>query len=94
MTKLTKKTLQQSLNSFSQSLLKLKTEEELASFLNEILTPNELQTLSLRWRLLEMLSAGQSQRSIAKDLGISLCKITRGSKILNKSNSITKQILN
>ncbi|MDR1684126.1 MAG: trp operon repressor, partial [Elusimicrobiota bacterium] len=89
----TKKTAKKNLNSFVRHLLKIKTEEQLEAFLSEIMTAKEIVTLSLRWRLLELLRAGQSQRGIAKTLGISLCKITRGSKILNKKGSITKQIL-
>jgi len=49
--------------------------------------------LSLRWRLLSELHNNKTQRAIAKKYHISLCKITRGSKILKKKNSITKQIL-
>ncbi len=68
--------------------------EEMKSFIEEILTPNEIQDLTLRWKLLQELNKGKTQRSIASQYGISLCKITRGSKILKKDNSITKKILN
>jgi TrpR family trp operon transcriptional repressor len=60
---------------------------------NEIFTPAEIQDVALRWRLMEMLDKGIPQRKIASDLGISLCKITRGSKILKKRNSLSKKIL-
>ena len=36
---------------------------------------------------------GKSQREIAHDLGISLCKITRGSKILKQTDSQMNQVL-
>ena len=68
--------------------------EEMKSFIEEILTPKEIQDLALRWKLLQELSKGKTQRSIASQYGISLCKITRGSKILKKDNSVTKKILN
>ena len=67
--------------------------EEMKSFIEEILTPKEIEDLALRWRLLEELNKGHTQRAIAVKYGISLCKITRGSKILKKNNSITKKIL-
>ncbi|HOO89375.1 MAG TPA: Trp family transcriptional regulator [Syntrophales bacterium] len=67
--------------------------EEMRTFMEEILTPREIEDLSLRWKLLQELHAGSTQRSIASKYGISLCKITRGSKILKKDNSVTKKIL-
>ncbi|NIP42454.1 MAG: transcriptional regulator [candidate division Zixibacteria bacterium] len=60
----------------------------------EIFTPAEIQDVALRWRLMEMLDQGIPQRKIASELGISLCKITRGSKILKKRNSVSKRLLN
>ena len=68
--------------------------EEMKSFIEEILTPKEIEDFALRWKLLQELNEGHTQRSIAAKYGISLCKITRGSKILKKNNSITKKILN
>ncbi len=67
--------------------------EEMKAFIEEILTPKEIEDFYLRWKLLQELNAGYTQRSIAAKYGISLCKITRGSKILKKDNSITKKIL-
>lgn len=67
--------------------------EEMGAFLEEILTPKEIQDLALRWKLLQELDRGKTQRSIASQYGISLCKITRGSKILKKERSVTKKYL-
>jgi TrpR family transcriptional regulator, trp operon repressor len=36
---------------------------------------------------------GKAQRQIASELHLSLCKITRGSKVLKTEHSITKKIL-
>ncbi len=55
-----------------------------ADFIQAILTPRELEKIALRWRLIKLLHEGQSQRHIAEELGISLCKITRGSRELKK----------
>jgi TrpR family trp operon transcriptional repressor len=60
---------------------------------DEIFTPAEVQDVALRWRLMKMLHQGVPQRRIAEKLGISLCKITRGSKILKKRQSVSKRIL-
>ena len=62
-------------------------------FLEEILTPSERKDISLRWQLLKDLHAGKTQRDIATEYRISLCKITRGSKILKNDNSVTRKLL-
>ena len=60
----------------------------------ELLTQSEIHALVLRWELLKMLNDGVPQREISKTLGISLCKITRGSRELKKEGSAVKEILN
>ena len=59
----------------------------------EIFTPSEIETLTLRWQLLKDLHAGKTQRKIAAEHKISLCKITRGSKLLKAKGSYLKKIL-
>ena len=56
-------------------------------FLRSILTPKEVHDLSARWELVKRLRRGASQRTIARDLGVSLCKITRGSRELKRARS-------
>ena len=67
--------------------------QEMIAFFEEIFTPKELRDLTLRWQLLKELHEGQTQRSIASRYRISLCKITRGSKILKKKGSTARRIL-
>ncbi|MBF0302266.1 MAG: transcriptional regulator [Desulfamplus sp.] len=76
-----------------QTIIAIKGVAELQSFFDEILTPGELADLSLRWKLLKDLHSGMTQRKIAEKYGISLCKITRGSKILKRQNSVVQKIL-
>jgi TrpR family trp operon transcriptional repressor len=67
---------------------------EMRLFLAEIFTDAEYADIALRWRLMKMLSAGVTQREISAALKISLCKITRGAKILKRPNSISTNLLN
>ncbi len=46
--------------------------------------------MAKRWALVKELSHGTAQRRIAEDLGLSLCKITRGSRELKKEGSAFK----
>ncbi len=68
--------------------------EELSRFFEDIFTPAELDDISLRWKLLKDLHHGLTQRKIAEKYGISLCKITRGSKILKDKDSLVLKVLN
>jgi TrpR family trp operon transcriptional repressor len=67
--------------------------QEMVTLFEEIFTQKELRDLTLRWQLLKELYEGQTQRSIASRYRISLCKITRGSKVLKKKGSAVKKIL-
>jgi TrpR family trp operon transcriptional repressor len=62
-------------------------------FLREILTPSEIEGISFRWELVKRLNRGQSQRAIAAELGLSLCKITRGARILKNPDSALRAVL-
>ncbi|RPJ06813.1 MAG: transcriptional regulator [Spirochaetaceae bacterium] len=60
--------------------------------LRELLTGGEAEKLSLRWDIVRLLSGGKSQRTIAHELGVSLCKITRGARELKKKGSVLKKV--
>ncbi len=66
---------------------------EMEVLFEEIFTPSEIATLTLRWQLLKDLYEGKTQRKIAAEHKISLCKITRGSKILKSPGSYIKKVL-
>ena len=66
---------------------------EIEQFLTEMLTESELSVLSKRWCILNMLSEGITQREIAKELNVSLCKVTRGAKIIKLNNNIVNKYL-
>ncbi len=71
------------------------TEDErlIEKFLKSLLTEKELNEISSRWELVKHLDKGMSQRKISEKLGISLCKITRGSKELKKKHSAFKHMI-
>ena len=81
------------LKEISRILAEISSPDDVEKFLHEILTDNERRDLSLRWGLMKKLYKGVPQRSIASELGISLCRITRGSKILKSADSITAKLL-
>ena len=74
-------------------LAKIDEIRRIKRFLEELFTSAELKDVSLRWQLIKMLSDNIPQRDIASKLHISLCKITRGSKILKEPDSATRKML-
>ena len=77
----------------AEAVASLRQPAKISAFLQELLTPSEFHDLGLRWELVELLVAGMSQRQIAAKLGISLCKITRGAKILKKRNGAVAELV-
>ena len=75
------------------SVVKIDSEVEMESFFKELLTESEIETLSKRWRILRMLNEGTTQRDIAKELQVSLCKVTRGAKILKDEKSVLAKMI-
>jgi TrpR family trp operon transcriptional repressor len=74
-------------------LAQIQDPELIESFLRCLLTPAETADIAARWALVKALGEKIPQRKIARDLGISLCKITRGSKELKKPNSAFRRAL-
>ena len=56
--------------------------KEAELLLTDLLTPNELSSLEERWQEIQLLARGMTQRDVAKKLGISISKVTRGSQAL------------
>ena len=71
-----------------------KAEPELVEeFLYSLFTSSEADEIAKRWALVKQIAGGRPQREIARDLGLSLCKITRGSRELKKESSAFKRML-
>ena len=75
------------IDEISKALASERDSSIIEEFLSSILTENEIKEISSRWELVKMLREGKSQRKIAEELKLSLCKITRGSKELKKDSS-------
>ena len=71
----------------------IKNEKEAEKFLHDMLTPQELDSVVERWQEIQLLAKGMPQREIARKLGISISKITRGSRALHHGNGAFKMML-
>jgi TrpR family trp operon transcriptional repressor len=77
----------------AKALGKTRDPELIEDFLRSLLTASEVDEISKRWALVKDLARGVPQREIAGTLGLSLCKITRGSRELKKENSAFRRML-
>jgi TrpR family trp operon transcriptional repressor len=75
------------LNELSEALARENDPRLIKGFLESLLTENEVNDISSRWTLVRLIDQGMSQRTISRELGLSLCKITRGSRELKKEDS-------
>lgn len=73
---------EQQLDELSGLILQTRDRQELEALLQGLLTPQELDEVVQRWRLVALLLQGTTQRDISHELGISLGKIARGSRLL------------
>jgi TrpR family trp operon transcriptional repressor len=62
-------------------------------FLYSLFTKAEADEIAKRWALVKRIAEGVPQRAIAAELGLSLCKITRGSRELKKERSSFREML-
>jgi len=83
----------QALDQIAGILARIGDRKLIREFLICILTEYEIKEIAGRWELVKLLYDGMSQRRIAEQLGMSLCKITRGSKELKKRGSAFKTVL-
>ncbi len=85
--------IQEDLTELIGILTKIDTTEKMQRLFEELFTQKEKYDFALRWRLMKDLYDGKPQREIAADLKISLCKITRGSKILKQEDSCMLELI-
>ncbi|MDO8483262.1 MAG: Trp family transcriptional regulator [bacterium] len=72
-------------------LVSIKNPKLMDEFLEDLLTPAEFEDISIRWQIIKLLSKRVPQREIAGNLGVSIAKITRGSReLLNEKGGFWK----
>ena len=74
-------------------LTSIKHPKLMDGFMDDILTPVEFEEIVTRWQIIKQLSKGVPQRKIAKNLNVSIAKITRGSRELRDLSGGFNKIL-
>ena len=73
-------------------LLTSKTPEDTRLLLEDLLTPQELESIAERVQIIQALVKGMPQREIAEKLHTSIGKITRGSRVVQYGKMDWKKI--
>lgn len=85
--------LEESLLEMCNLLAKSSDTKTIRDFFECLFTPAEINDFSTRWLLVKEIDKGTTQREIARKFGMSLCKITRGSRELKKPDSAFRRFL-
>jgi TrpR family trp operon transcriptional repressor len=84
--------VEENLDELTNTLAKTGDAGFIKELLRCLLTHAEIADIAARWALVKALKQKIPQRKIAHDLGISLCKIVRGSRELKKPQSAFQKI--
>ena len=76
-----------------RAILTLKTEEEVTSFFEDLCTIKEIQDLSQRLSVADMLNKGEKYQNIEAETGASTATISRVNKCLVYGNGGYKAVL-
>ena len=83
----------EALKQLYKAIISLETEEECASFLEDICTIKELQDISQRLQVAAMLSEGSNYQEVSKETGASTATICRVNKCLLYGDGGYKNVL-
>jgi TrpR-related protein YerC/YecD len=77
----------------AKAINRLRTVEETASFLLDLLTPGEVGNLVGRWRAVQMLSSKQNYLDIQKQTGLSTATIAKMSNAMKYGTGTFAKII-
>lgn len=67
--------------------------DDMKALFDDLFTESERKDMIARWLLMDDIYKGKPQREIASERGLSLCKITRGSRMLKKEDGFMRRLL-
>ena len=79
--------------SFFRAILSLETEEECAAFFEDVCTIKEIQDISQRLAVADMLNEGEKYQTIEERTGASTATISRVNKCLNYGSGGYRTVL-
>ena len=74
-------------------MLCCKNLEDIANFCRDLMTKDEIDEFTKRYEIASRLYSGESQRTISKDMDVSITTVTRVNKWLKKGMNGYKSVL-
>lgn len=85
--------LTESYNDLLDVFARVESRQDMKVLFEDMFTDAEIKDFTIRWKLMNDLYQHVSQRAIASELRISLCRITRGSRMLKKKDGYVRKLL-
>ncbi len=85
--------LKSAARSLSEALLCLETPQEVQQFLQDLCTPSEVEALVDRWRVAQLVDAGNSYRDIRDQTGVSVTTIGRVARFMEMGTGGYRTVL-
>ncbi len=85
--------LYQKIKQISSLLQLIKTDKQMSGVLQDLFTPQELETVAERISLMTLLKQKLSQRDVASQLWISITTVNRGARMLKYGSGEIQQFL-
>lgn len=79
-------TLEEALSAASDALI-------LKRFLEDLLTPAEMQTLRHRWAAFQLLAVGATQRGVGDSLRISVATVSRAARVVQNKEAVILPVM-
>jgi len=70
-----------------EKIVGFKDTEALRLFLEKVLTPKEIENMSMRLQIFQLLEQGMTQRAIAEKLKIGIATVSRGAREQKRESS-------
>lgn len=81
------------MNELAEMIVEIKDKKLAKEFLKNLLTPAELDEISVRIQIVKLLKKGVSQRDVAKRLNVSIGTVSRGSRELKYGPNAFNKLL-
>ncbi len=78
--------------SWMEMLKNFKTQNDLESFLKDLLTPGEIQDFSARWEAAQLIQSGYTYREVSTKTGLSTATVTRVARSLFEGTGYRKAL--
>jgi TrpR-related protein YerC/YecD len=72
----------------------LENTDEIRDFLRDLLTPNEIEALAVRWRVMCLLAKGSRPGEVHEITGVSRTTIGRANRVVRHGTGIIKKLVN